>query len=343
MAEPAFIPIYKRLTDFYKDRIVNQVYTPGSRIDSINKMMIRHDVSRETAKLVLRQLMDKGLIISKQGKGSYVVPQAQTKNVWGMVIPFYSSNMEQLINLLDFEAQRRGRELVYFLGYNIPEEEMRLVGKMILEGYEAVIVVPNYDESLTSDFYGRLIQGNTRVILADNTMSGSYFQYVVQSYDLGVKRAADYLSNQTDGNLLMVKNEAWKGRNLLHELMEQTFRSVVDDLHPEREVHVISQMRALSQQFFESRNISGVLCCADHDAIRVLGRLKRWGFQIPSQISLVSYGNTELTEYYEPGITVIDSKYDEMAKKTAMLIDEGNDAGPYQQHIIQPTLIVRGT
>ena len=251
--EHSFVPIYLKLKEYYKERIINQEYHPGHKIDSINQIMIKHSVSRETAKLVLKQLLDDGLIIMKQGKGSFVVHHRKTKNVWGMIIPFYSSNIEQLIYHLDIEAQKRGKQFSYFIGYNNPDEEKRLVSKMILEGHEAIIVVPNNDESQTAEFYRNLIQGNTQVILTDYTMSGSYFKYVVQSYDLGVKRAVDYLAENHSENLLLMKNETWKGRNLLIELMEETFLTVASASHPDKEVLVLSQMQELSKSFFRER------------------------------------------------------------------------------------------
>ena len=305
--------------------------------------MLRHHISRETAKQVLSKLAEEGLIISKQGKGSFVVPQSKTINQWGMIIPFYSSNIEQLIYFLDFEAQRRGKQLTYFLGYNNPEEEIKLVGTMILEGYEAVIVVPNYDESLTAEFYRKLIYGNTSVILIDNTMSGSYFKYVIQSYDLGVKRAIDYLVTNTEGNLLMVKNDTWKGRNLLGELIEQTFSNIITTKYPDRAIHIVSQVKELNRLFFINNRIQGILTTTDVDAIRVLGRLKNWNINVPDQARLVNYGNTELTIFYNPAITVIDCQYEKMAQKTALVIDMGRNAGPFEQHVIQPNLIVRCT
>ena len=341
--EHSFVPIYLKLKDHYKEMIISQEYTPGQKIDSINQIMIKQSVSRETAKLVLKQLLDEGLIITKQGKGSFVVHHQETKNIWGMIIPFYSSNMEQLIYHLDFEAQKRGKQFTYFLGYNNPDEEKRLVSKMILEGYEAIIVVPNYDESKTAEFYRNLIQGNTQVILTDYTMSGSYFKYVVQSYDLGVKRAVDYLAENHSGNLLLMKNETWKGRNLLIELMERSFSMLTAIDYPDKEVIVLAQMKELSMAFIKENKIRGVLCCSDVDAIKVLGRLKKWNISVPEEVKLVNYGNTELTRLYEPEISVIDCLYEEMASKTAWLIDNGRDSGPFEQHIIQPKLIVRGT
>src|SRR5512133_245077 len=102
----SFIPLYRKLFDYYKGRIVAQEIKPGHQMDSITRIMQKHKVSRETAKMVLKMLINERLIISRAGKGSYVTPLADTKKIWGMVLPFYSSNMEQLINFLGDEAQK---------------------------------------------------------------------------------------------------------------------------------------------------------------------------------------------------------------------------------------------
>jgi DNA-binding LacI/PurR family transcriptional regulator len=337
------VPIYQRLTSYYRDRIVNQEFPPDQPIDSINKIMLKHQVSRETAKLVLHKLMDEKLILTKAGKGSFVVQKQTTNANWGIVIPFFSPNIEQLILHLIHEADTRGRILNYFFHYNNPNEETRLVGSMIMEGYEAIMVVPNYDESLTSAFYRRLQVGNTCMLLIDNTMSGSYFKYVVQSYDLGVKRAIDYLVSKTAKNLLFLKNEMWKGRNLLYEFMEQTFQNIIMLSHPQVKVHVSESMKELNKEFIYENNIGGVICCNDTDAVRLVRRLSNWNIHIPSEVSVVNYGNTELTALVKPSITVMDCLYETMAQKAASIIDLGSKAGFYEQHIIQPQLIIRET
>ena len=46
----SFIPMYKRLFDLYKNKIISQEVKPGHQIDSINRIMQKFDVSRETSK-----------------------------------------------------------------------------------------------------------------------------------------------------------------------------------------------------------------------------------------------------------------------------------------------------
>ncbi len=342
MMNEGFIPVYKRLTGFYRERILRQEYPPGQKIDSINKIIHRHGVGRETAKLVLKNLAKDGLIVKIRGKGSFVAPQQDIKKNWGLLIPFFSSNMEELIANLEKEANRRGRELVYYFDYNNPEEEKRLVGRMIRDGYEAVIIVPNYNESITSDFYRNLMPGHTKILLIDNTMAGSFFSYVIQSYDLGVKRALDYLA-AFSGNLLLVKNEIWKGRNLLYESMEHTFINLANRDYPERKVFTLKNAGELTGTFVKDQNITGILTCVDTDAVRLIGRLQNWGTEPGKSIRLVSYGNTELTVLFNPPITSIDCHYDQMAQTAGVLLDNREAQCMNCQFVIQPTLIERKT
>lgn len=337
------IPIYKKLVDFYKIKIINQELPPESKMDSIVRIMSRHNVSRDTAKRVINELSKSGYVRKIVGKGTYITSARKVKSCWGMVIPFYSSNMNELIRNLQSQAKLSGCDFIYYLTYNNPDNEKRLVTEMVMQGYKTVIVVPNNDETKTAEFYRQIIPGNTTIVLVDNTMAGSYFKYVIQSYDLGVTRALEYLSEQNDANLLLIKNEDWQGRNLLYELIERTFCDIVISKYNLRIPHVLNNVDELTKNFIKSNRIGGILCCTDIDAVRALGRIKKWNIVLREEISLVSYGNTELTEYFEPPITSIDSQYPEMAKKTACLISKGKENNTFEQYVINPKIIIRET
>ena len=101
----------------------------------------------------------------------------------------------------------------------------------------------------------------------------------------------------------------------------------------------------LSHQFIKNHQICGFFCCDDHDAIRVIGRLKTWNIEIPEEISIVSYGNTDIARYFTPPITSIDPHSREMAETTAHIIQQklnGEDVSLYQ-YVIQPQILIRGT
>src|SRR5690554_7302857 len=96
------IPIYQRLIDFYKTKIISQELSPDSKMDSIVRIMSRHNVSRDTAKKVINELSAAGYVRKIVGKGTYITAARDVKNIWRMVIPFYSSNINELIRNLQF-------------------------------------------------------------------------------------------------------------------------------------------------------------------------------------------------------------------------------------------------
>jgi DNA-binding LacI/PurR family transcriptional regulator len=340
-----FIPIYQKLFEHYRQAILVQEYQPGSRIDSINELMDRHSVSRETAKLVLKKLADEGLIIQRPGKGSFVADLGPRKKNWGIIVPFFSAQIEQLIYHLHLEAAKMDRQLEQYVDYNSWHEEIRLVGNLINQRYEAVIVVPTFDETKTADFYRHLVSSGTVVTLLDHTMAGSYFTYAIQSYDLGVKRAIHYMLNRTHGNLAFVKNNIWVGRNMVQEFMESTFKNFIETEAPSQKAFVFNNCSELIPTILKDQNIGAIFCYDDVDAIRIIGRLQEWNFQIPEEISIISYGNTDLAQYFTPKITSIDTHCEEMVEKTAYIIQahiKGEDVH-YFQFVIQPELVVRET
>jgi DNA-binding LacI/PurR family transcriptional regulator len=229
------------------------------------------------------------------------------------------------------------------MDHNSWEEEIRAVGVMVRERYEAVIVIPTLDETKTAGFYRRLSPAGTVITLLDHTMAGSYFTYCIQSYDLGVKRATDYLLRKTRGTLAFVKNDTWAGRNMVQESMAESFRGLVTGSG--REALVVDNLHTIDLDFMKHHFIGGILCCDDLDAVRIVGRLKEWGYRFPDDVALVSYGNTDLARYFTPGITSVDAHAREMAEETARIIQahrRGEDVR-FLQFMVEPDVIVRET
>ena len=339
------MPVYRRLFEQYKEAILTQAYAPGSRIDSINTIIERHSVSRETAKLVLNMLAEEKLIQKQAGVGSFVADLGPRVPVWGVIVPFYSAQIEDLLLHLGRRAEMAGSTLEYYVDYNNWQEEIRLVGTLINDRCQAVIVVPTFDEEKTAGFYKNLVSGGTVVTLLDHTMAGSYFTYAIQSYDLGVKRAVQYLCEQGSGRLAFVKNAMWAGRNMVQESMQDTFNTFVAMQKSPGHALTIDRYDQLTPAYIRKHNITGLFCCDDVDAVRIVGRLRGQGIDIPGDLAVVSYGNTDVAKYFTPSITSVDCHNEQLAARTADIIDNYNQGRDMSlcQYVILPDLIIRET
>ncbi|MBD3317263.1 MAG: GntR family transcriptional regulator [Chitinivibrionales bacterium] len=341
----AFTPLYRRVAQAYRDQIVSCILSPGMRIDSISRIQEHHGVSRETAKKVLKVLADEGLIVQKAGMGSFIADRKPIRRIWGVVVPFYSYHYEYLLEQLATRAWSHGRQFRHFLSYNSWEEEIRLVGRLVGEQYEAVIVAPTLDESRTADFYGRLCGRESFVMLIDHTVTGSFFPYVIQSYDLGVKRALRYLFERTPRRIAFVRNQVWLERNLVQEIMEETYREIMREERAGTAPLVIDRMSRIDKEFVKANDVGGFFCCDDGNAIRIVGRLRNEGISFPEECTLVSYGNTEPARYFTPAITSIDPHSEEMTGRVMDILERTihGESTEYCQYVVQPEIVIRKT
>lgn len=337
-----FVPIYEQLVAFYRQAIVSNRLVPGDRVDSITQIQRRHRVSRETAKRVLNQLESEGYIIQRVGKGSFVADLGPKLHRWGMVLPFFSVQYEDLVARISRLAGLAGREVVRYFDYNNWEEEIRLVEKMQEDRYEAVMIVPTLDESRTWEFYSGLPPKGCRLVLLDHTMSYRDFNFVIQSYDLGVVRAMEHLLSRGPGGVAFVANEGWTGRNMVLELMTETYRMTLLGRRPGFDPVIFDRATMVNATDLRARGVTGIVCCDDVSAIRAVGRLREQGVAIPGEIGVVSYGNTDLARYFTPALTSVDPHNEEMARQVAAFLSAEGES-ELIQYVVQPELVVRET
>jgi len=336
-------PLYELLVERYRDDILQRRLQPGDRLDSITQIQRKHGVARETAKRVLNILEQDGLVIQRAGKGTFVTEHGPKERIWGVVVPFVSIQYDDLLSKVSVHAVAQGREVRRVYSYNNWEEEIRLVARMQAARYEAVVVIPTLDESRTWNFYSRLSPSDAPVVLLDHTMTYRDFAFVVQSYDLGVVRAMNYLLDRKPGGMAFVMNEGWTGRNMVLELMAETYRMVLRRRRPDFDPLIFDNAAQVRADVLRANGITGIFCCDDISAIQIVGQLREEGMSIPGDLYLASHGNTALARYFTPALTSVDPHNEEMAAHLAGMLAGGLGRNEIRQYVVQPELVIRET
>jgi DNA-binding LacI/PurR family transcriptional regulator len=339
------VPIYRKIIDDYKKALFEHRLMPGDRIESITGLQQKFGISRETAKKVLNLLADEGLIEQYAGKGSFVARPGEKQAVWGVVLPFYSIQYEDLLSRIADKLVPGGRELRHFCDYNNWENEIRMVGSMLKESYEAIIVIPTMDETRTRDFYQKRPSFGSPIVFLDHTMTNYDYPCVIQSYDLGLVRGMRHLLDVTGGTIALVKNDMWSGMNMIQEHLVETYEDFLGKRRPGAKPLVLSRVGDLTEELVMARGIEGIFCCDDISAVQVIGRLGEKGIRIPEDVRIVSYGNTDIARFFTPAITSVDSCNEEMASKIVELLSPvmSDRAIENRRYVAQPEVISRGT
>ncbi|KUN34846.1 GntR family transcriptional regulator [Streptomyces longwoodensis] len=66
-------PLYQQIADVIAARITDGTYPPRRRIPSESQIVEEFGVSRPTARAAVQLLVERGLVHTVRGKGSYVV------------------------------------------------------------------------------------------------------------------------------------------------------------------------------------------------------------------------------------------------------------------------------
>jgi GntR family transcriptional regulator len=72
-------PAYQRVADDLRHAIATGTYQPGDQLPTLAELTSRYGIAVMTARDAIRHLVSDGLVVSRQGKGAYVLRQPSTE------------------------------------------------------------------------------------------------------------------------------------------------------------------------------------------------------------------------------------------------------------------------
>lgn len=171
--------IVEQVEEFLRGRIRDGTYTPGSRIPSESELADEFGVSRATVRTVLAKLAVNGLILRKQGDGTYV-------NVRVREVSAHLGNLWEFVRIIETN------------GYKPTIRSLAIEKKAATEKEAAVLAIEPGDEllSLTRLFYA----DDRPVILARNVIPAIFLHEPVARID-GQLQISEILSRYCHQNI----------------------------------------------------------------------------------------------------------------------------------------------
>ncbi len=140
-------PIVAQVNKILRERICNAVYAPGQRLPSESELSKEFGVSRATTRTVLAKLAVEGLILRKQGDGTYVNEQIQEVNthlggLWDFAQLIERSGFEVSIQSLSIKTVAATEENASALAINVGDELLSME-RLFLANKKAAILASN--------------------------------------------------------------------------------------------------------------------------------------------------------------------------------------------------------
>lgn len=304
-------------------KIEDKEWIPGEKIPSISELSSEFNVSRETVRLSLENLVKRGVLEPKQGKGFFVSP----RNAIG-------TRVVLLCKIDGVYLKPIYQGLIDEMGENISVQvnEIRQSKKTLTSLLEDFITRQAIDRILVVPISGRekeidkiLMPFKRRIKIAwidkspHNTKDPVFLCDYRACVNLavnkleksGMKQLFYYSRNPEDQSVFSTMRDAFK--NAVSPEGNRT--GIISDWH-----HILSIIN-------NNQHPVGIMAESDTEAVFLLSRLKANDIKIPQQVSIISCDNSYITDLVTPSITSIDPGFIELGRKVSMWIfgDDGSE------------------
>lgn len=140
-------PIVDQIDELLRQRIYDEEYPPGTRLPSESELLQEFGVSRATIRTALTRMATEGLIIRRQGDGTYVNEHLQEVNaqmggLWEYMRLIRRSGHEPSIRLLNSQNRQATPAEAQALGLQVEEPVLSLT-RLFLADRRPVILTVN--------------------------------------------------------------------------------------------------------------------------------------------------------------------------------------------------------
>jgi len=212
----AVIPLYQQLMNQIEEKIAKGIYAPGERLQTETEMAKTYNVSIITVRKAISELIEKGLVDRKQGKGTFVTKPKFTKDVTKL-LSFTEMcrrmNVKPGGKMLENKLIRPSEKILRQLELS-EDSQVVYISRLRYADGEPMVIENNY-------FSMEYIQ-----LLGHNFEDNSLFEYLNETYNISVEASekrieicramnneAKLLNVRKNDPLLLIKSIAYSKSN----------------------------------------------------------------------------------------------------------------------------------
>jgi len=345
------VPKYIEVADWLRSNILDGTFSTGEKLVTEHNLSEMFSISRHTARSAIAVLEREGLVVRKQGDGTYVHLFPRQKNIGVLLTDPNCYILPNMISGINEILSAQGHRISLALSQNKVEVERNQlislqnanIDALIVEAVQSALANPNLD--MYKDFISR----NIPVIFVNCYYTRLDCNYIVNDDVEGGSIATAYLIEQGHRNIggifkLDSIQGALRYEGFVNTLYEQNL--TLDEARifwysDESENHLFSPER-FSPMAEALASCTGIMCYSDRIAHKLIEASSRHGFRSPHDLSIIGFDNSIISKMSVPAITSVSHPGIEMGKLAATSILKMIENPNYRiQYAYKPELILR--
>ena len=228
--------------------------------------------------------------------------------------------------------------------------ELEMINNLLNRQVDGIIMIDPRRENIESGDI-ETISKKLPLVLINGYSEGVRCNYVLNDAISGVNEALNYLIANEHQDIAFLRG----GNSVSYDIKEETYirfikqNSLIKNIiriDDGNDLNAVKSSQNMVLQALKSeKKPSAILCCNDWMAIGALNAAKDLGVKVPSELSIVGFDNTIISQISSPRITTVDQQMSKLgqlaAKRIYALISNEDDEN--QKIYLETKLIVRDT
>lgn len=325
-------PKYKQIINSVITGVEKEKFTVDDRLPSVNSLLIKFDISRDTVVKAYDHLKSVGIINSIPGKG-YYIKTSNYRLKAKVLLLFNRLSAHKKIVYDAFVKTLGNKASVDFFIYN---NDFKQFKNTILshkdQNYTHFVIIPHFQDGLVSatNFINQLPKH--KLILLDKNLKGiqGHYASVHQEFEQDIYQVLEEASGLLD---------KYKRLKLIfpahsHHPQEIAlgFKKYCEAYGFDHEIISDIDAKPICKQ-------EAYISITEEDLVKLVKRVKQKGLKVGQELGIISYNQTPLKEVLLDGVTVVSTDFKELGASAARLILNNE-----KKHISNPfRLIVRNS
>lgn len=297
------MPKFLWVKDQIKEKIHTKEFVIGKALPTHAELGVLFDVSDITIRRAIKELVDEGLLISKQGKGVFVIDRKRQKENTSCIIsvitmkpydvllkvPFYVN----VLNGLTSSLSKSGKLLSIWQINN--EAEFINIKQELLLSSCGFFILGHFPRKLLQ----LLARDNSEIVCIDNMAEGIEFDGIGIDNTFGAYKAVSYLLSKGHRKIGFINDkldsDVSRARLDGYKLaLEECGCSINNDLI-RYSVADISSSASAAEDLYRKEKVSAIFAFDDTMAMGVVSFAERSGLRIPDDLAIIGFGNYQLS------------------------------------------------
>jgi len=347
-------PLYLQI----KEDIAQKNWPPGSKLPSLRVLSEQYEVSVETVRLALLELVAEGKLYRRWGKGIFAASspkpskreKSSTSKTIGVVFPQLPLFQQVHAGICQV-AQEKGYETMLIYRHLDTTEYQQALETLKSAGIENMIVTP---PKVGEDIEGflKMNKGHSNFVLVDTPIKGMNLDYVATDHFSGAYKAVNHLVKMGHKRISYLSFVGAK--HFRDEQRMEGYRKALKDARIKFDKSLILRIStfanrpedtgALEKYLSSPKRPSAIFAFFDVLAIKAFETIRSMGLKVPQDIALVGYDNSPQARELEVPLSSVDQKAEKMGRMAAEIIIDRMENGKESKKkriVLEPKLIVR--